>query len=104
LILVGKMWRGLLDWAKESLLRTDLALASPNDLEIPRCVDTGDEAITLLPEPPAPPETSPTVFLLHEIESITWDRLEKQQTRSQVRFRLKNGDLHTFSGRLPEPD
>ena len=62
-----------------------------------------DEAITLLPEPPAPPETAPMVFLLDEIESITWDRLEKQQTRSQVRFRLKNGDLHTFSGRLPEP-
>jgi hypothetical protein len=62
-----------------------------------------DEAITLLPEPPAPPETAPTVFLLADIDTITWDRLEKQQTRSQVRFRLKNGDLHTFSGRLPEP-
>lgn len=63
-----------------------------------------DEAITLTPEPPAPPETAPLVFLLHELESITWDRLAKQQTRSQVRFRLKNGDLHTFSGRLPEPE
>ena len=63
-----------------------------------------EEAITLIPEPPAPPETTPTVFLLHEIESITWDRLAKQQERSQVRFRLKNGDLHTFSGRLPEPE
>lgn len=63
-----------------------------------------DEALTLVPEPPAPPETAPTIFLLPEIESITWDRLAKQRARSQVRFRLKNGDLHTFSGRLPEPE
>lgn len=61
------------------------------------------DAITLVPEPPAPPETAPVVFLLNDIESITWDRLAKQQTRSQVRFRLTNGDLHTFSGRLPDP-
>ena len=45
LILVGKMWRGLVDWARTSMLDTRLALASPQDFDIPTCVDTGDEAI-----------------------------------------------------------
>jgi uncharacterized protein (TIGR00730 family) len=45
LILVGKMWNGLVDWARLSLLDPRLALASPADLEIPRCVDTADDAI-----------------------------------------------------------
>ena len=61
------------------------------------------EAFTFLPEPPAPPETAPTVIPLDAIASISWDRLRKQQARSQVRFRLTNGDLLTFSGRLPDP-
>lgn len=50
LLLVGKMWRGLVDWAKTELLRSDLSLASTGDLDIPRCVDTADEAIALLRE------------------------------------------------------
>src|SRR5262245_21447924 len=50
LILVGKMWTELVDWAKKNLLRTDLALASPEDMSIPRCVDTADQAIALLRE------------------------------------------------------
>lgn len=48
LILVGKMWNGLIDWAKESLLAPSLALASPEDLAIPQCVNTADEAIALI--------------------------------------------------------
>jgi uncharacterized protein (TIGR00730 family) len=48
LVLVGKMWRGLVDWARTSMLDPRLALASARDFEIPRCVDTADEAIALV--------------------------------------------------------
>jgi len=50
LILVGKMWAELVDWARKSLLGRELSLASPEDLTIPRCVDTADEAIALIRE------------------------------------------------------
>jgi uncharacterized protein (TIGR00730 family) len=48
LILVGRMWRGLVDWAKTAMLDPRLALASTDDLEIPQCLDTADEAIALV--------------------------------------------------------
>src|SRR6516164_5935527 len=48
LILVGKMWPGLVDWAKTSLLTTQPPLASPEDMTIPQCVNTADEAIALM--------------------------------------------------------
>jgi uncharacterized protein (TIGR00730 family) len=48
LILVGKMWKGLVDWAHASMLDPRLPLASPADLRIPQCVDTADEAIALV--------------------------------------------------------
>jgi predicted Rossmann-fold nucleotide-binding protein len=50
LILVGKMWAELVDWARRNLLGPELSLASPEDLTIPRCVDTADEAIALIRE------------------------------------------------------
>jgi uncharacterized protein (TIGR00730 family) len=50
LILVGKMWRGLVDWAGESMLDPRLPLARPEDVRIPRCLDTADEAIALVRE------------------------------------------------------
>lgn len=50
LILVGKMWRGLLDWSRESMLSFDPPLVSPEDLEIPRCVDNAEDAISLVRE------------------------------------------------------
>jgi uncharacterized protein (TIGR00730 family) len=50
LILVGKMWRGLVDWTRTSMLDPRLHLANPEDLDIPQCVDTGDEAIALVRE------------------------------------------------------
>jgi hypothetical protein len=40
---------------------------------------------------------------LVDVERVTWDRLPKQQVRSQLRFHLKSGDLWTFSGPLTEP-
>jgi uncharacterized protein (TIGR00730 family) len=50
LILVGKMWADLVDWAKAHLLTTSPVLANPEDLAIPRCVNTADEAIALIRE------------------------------------------------------
>jgi uncharacterized protein (TIGR00730 family) len=48
LILVGNMWSELVEWAKKNLLKPELNLASPEDMSIPRCVNTADEAISLL--------------------------------------------------------
>jgi len=50
LILIGRMWPALLDWARGSMLSTDPPLASVEDLSIPQCVATADEAIVLLRE------------------------------------------------------
>ena len=50
LILVGKMWKGLVEWARAAMLDPRLALAKPEDLQIPRCLDTADEAIALVGE------------------------------------------------------
>jgi len=50
LILVGKMWSELVEWAKIYMLRPELPLVNPEDLSIPRCTSTADEAITLLRE------------------------------------------------------
>ena len=48
LILVGKMWEGLVEWARTSMLDPRLALANPGDFDIPRCLETADEAIALV--------------------------------------------------------
>ena len=48
LILVGPMWAELVEWTRRYLLRPEFPLASPADIEIPRCVDTAAEAIALL--------------------------------------------------------
>jgi uncharacterized protein (TIGR00730 family) len=50
LILVGKMWNGLIEWARTSMLDPRLALANPGDFDIPRCLETADEAIALVRE------------------------------------------------------
>jgi uncharacterized protein (TIGR00730 family) len=50
LILVGKMWNGLVEWARTSMLDPRLALANPGDFDIPRCLETADEAIALVRE------------------------------------------------------
>ena len=68
-----------------------------------RFASLADDVLTFTPEPPAPPETEPLVIPLSDVASISWDRLTKQQARSQVRIRKTNGDLLTFSGRLPDP-
>jgi uncharacterized protein (TIGR00730 family) len=50
LILVGKMWADLVEWARAHLLTSQPPLASPGDMLIPRCVNTADEAIALIRE------------------------------------------------------
>ena len=48
LVLVGKMWRGLVDWSATAMLDPRLPLASPEDMKIPVCVDTADDAIAMV--------------------------------------------------------
>jgi uncharacterized protein (TIGR00730 family) len=50
LILVGKMYAELVEWAKTNLLKPELALANPEDMKIPRCVGSADDAIALVRE------------------------------------------------------
>lgn len=50
LILAGKMWSGLVEWAKSQLLTAQPPLANPADLAIPHCVNNADEAIALICE------------------------------------------------------
>jgi predicted Rossmann-fold nucleotide-binding protein len=50
LILVGKMWPGLVEWARRSMLSSDQPLADPRDMAIPRCVASADEAIAVVRE------------------------------------------------------
>lgn len=47
-LFVGKMWPGLVEWAKQSMLSTDPPLANAEDMNIPRCVVSATEAINLI--------------------------------------------------------
>jgi uncharacterized protein (TIGR00730 family) len=48
LIFTGPMWKGLVDWTAEAMLRPGFELASAHDLKIPSCVDTVDQAVALV--------------------------------------------------------
>lgn len=48
LIMVGPMWRDLIDWAKQHMVQADPPMAAPDDLMIPHYVEAFDEAIALL--------------------------------------------------------
>jgi uncharacterized protein (TIGR00730 family) len=48
LILTGSMWKGLVEWASAQMLRPGFELANPEDMQIPHCVDSADEAIALI--------------------------------------------------------
>ncbi len=45
LILIGKMYAELVAWAREHMLDSQFPLANPEDMQIPICVGTADEAI-----------------------------------------------------------
>lgn len=48
LVLVGDMWRELVDWARRNMTSGPIPLASADDVDIPTCVDTVDEALALI--------------------------------------------------------
>ena len=50
LILVGDMWNELVGWTRRHMCDGERSLADPEDLEIPRCVDTVEEAIAIIRE------------------------------------------------------
>lgn len=50
LILIGKMWAELVEWARHSMLIEGNELASAVDFEIPRCVNTIPETVALIRE------------------------------------------------------
>lgn len=50
LILVGKMWAGLVEWARQSMLIEGSELASDVDFQIPVCVNTIEETIAIIRE------------------------------------------------------
>src|SRR5262245_10587806 len=50
LILAGHFWDGLLDWAKVQMLRPDIPLVSPNDLNIPQVLGDGPSIVNAIRE------------------------------------------------------
>lgn len=48
LILIGKMYASLVEWAREYMLRPEFPLAAPEDMSIPICLNTADEAIAVI--------------------------------------------------------
>jgi uncharacterized protein (TIGR00730 family) len=60
LILVGPMWRDLVDWAERWMVGSDPPYAKPEDVQIPLCVDTAEQAMAIIEadvaaKRPAPP-------------------------------------------------
>jgi hypothetical protein len=47
-------------------------------------------------------DAPPLEVRIEDVERLVWDRLPRQQVRSQIRFVLINGDLWTFSGTVDE--
>src|SRR5215510_3167723 len=48
LILVGKLWPGLVEWVRSSMLSFETPLIDPADVDIPICVANADEAIDII--------------------------------------------------------
>ena len=48
LILVGKLWPGLVEWVRDSMLSFETPLINAEDVEIPVCVGTANEAIEII--------------------------------------------------------
>ena len=42
------MWPALIEWARQTMLAFDPPLADPDDLAIPRCVASADEALAII--------------------------------------------------------
>jgi predicted Rossmann-fold nucleotide-binding protein len=50
LLLVGRMWPGLVSWARTAMLSYDPPLANVEDFSIPQCVAGADEAVAVICE------------------------------------------------------
>ena len=50
LILVGKMWPGLIEWTREAMLTTDPPLISAEDTDLPKCVANANDAVAIIRE------------------------------------------------------
>ena len=50
LILAGRMYAELVEWCGKHMLRADCPLASPQDMEIPTCVDDGPAILRIIRE------------------------------------------------------
>ncbi len=50
LILVGKLWPGLVEWVRDSMLSFETPLINAADVDIPVCVENADEAIEIIRE------------------------------------------------------
>src|SRR6476620_6525028 len=48
LILVGKLWPGLISWVRDSMLSFETPLINAEDVDIPICVANADEAIAII--------------------------------------------------------
>ena len=48
LILVGKLWPGLVEWVRSTMLSFETPLINDNDVDIPICVANADEAIEII--------------------------------------------------------
>lgn len=47
-LLVGKMWEGLVQWIRDSMLTTDPPLANVEDMNIPQCVTGATKVIEII--------------------------------------------------------
>jgi len=50
LILAGKFWDGLIDWARSAMLKPDARLINPEDLNIPQILPDGQSIVTAIRE------------------------------------------------------
>lgn len=48
LILVGKLWPGLIEWVRDTMLSFETPLINAEDVDIPICVNNADEAIDII--------------------------------------------------------
>ncbi len=72
LILIGKMYAELIAWARTYMLRPEFPLANAEDMEIPLCVNTADEAITMIRK-----------------HHRAWKKEQMERSRSVVRSRTQ---------------
>ena len=48
LIMVGKMWPGLIEWVRDAMLSFETPLIDAADVDIPVCVTNADEAVAII--------------------------------------------------------